>query len=111
MTVFRTRAERAIARSRGHLRQAEQFVAHESPFSAQFSINKASHALQIGMLHEASRAAEAHEMRAIMQFLSTDPESDLGDIVAPEEAEALQVMVRNWLLSKIEAVEDIGDDE
>ena len=83
------------------MKLAEQQVANEQYAGANFSVQKSTHALQVGSLHEASRAAEAQEIRTIIEFLQVDPENDLAGVVAPEEAELLEVRVRNWLLETI----------
>jgi hypothetical protein len=110
MTVFRTRSDRAIARSRGHLKLAEAAYQNEAAMTMSFSMSKANHALAIGRLHESRRLADAAEIRTIIEFLRQDPEGEVGSILAPEEAEQLGVKVRTWLVSQVN-VEEVGDDD
>ncbi len=108
MTVFRSKAARAIARSRGHMKKAEE--TYPAQTSTSFSVSKANHALQTGMLDEAARSAEALEIRAIIDFLKADPESHLGELVTSAEAEALENRVVHWLRAAGVEEETIDDD-
>lgn len=110
MTSFASRAARAIARSRGHLRQAEEAVKHEAPISANFSVQKAQHALEIGKLHEATRLADAQEALAAAQILQLDPEV-LG--IDPETEMAVCDKLVDWSRKFVEpkSGKEVEDDE
>lgn len=110
MTSFASKAARAIARSRGHLRMAEEAVKHESPIAANFSVQKAQHAIEIGKLHEATRLADAQEALAAAQILQLDPEV-LG--ITPELEVSTGDKLVDWLLKYTEprAGKEVEDDE
>ncbi|QPX62618.1 hypothetical protein SEA_WOLLYPOG_68 [Arthrobacter phage Wollypog] len=109
MTIYRTKANRAIARSRGHLKQAEQDFTHENYQRVSFAIAKSGHTLQVGMLHEAERAAEAQEMRTVLEILKEDPEGEVGSLLDMAEFSALEVKFQEYV-RKITGREEESDD-
>jgi hypothetical protein len=110
MTSFASRAARAIARSRGHLRKAEEFHSDDATNSRDFAVAKANSALQIGVLHEATRSADAQEALAAAQILQLDPEV-LG--ISPELEIAAGDKLVAWMHTYTEPKngKDSSDDD
>jgi hypothetical protein len=92
------------------MKAAEQTFDNGGHTKAMFNVQKANNILQQANLHETARIAEAAEIRTVIDFLKVDPENDLAGVLSPEEAEQLEVKVRNWLLGQIKT-EEIADND
>ncbi len=106
MTSYPNTAFRAIARSRGHLRQAEEAIQDERNLSSRFSVAKANHAVQVGILQEQFRIAEAAEIRTIIEVLKMDPEVlEMSDTTAHMLEDRVILWAEGTLKDKTEEVD------
>lgn len=93
--VFPNSAQRNVARARGHLKAAERFNFENDMQARDFNVAKANTTLQIGILHETKRMADAEEIQACIVALSADPEA----LTTIDEAlwEKVEDKVHAWL--------------